>query len=259
MFSPNPPYTPLDKLEKSLLEGFAVISAEDFELYSKHSKIEWEQLKLLWENLPPDEYLRDGGKYRQRRHSSIIVRDHEIEIAPHRPHWQPVSYNALHGGILRHFQPCEKNFLSNSAFQNLVTELGQTFSNVKNLDPKNNPWFIEVHQFRIDTKHGIGRPTPEGAHRDGVDFVAIILVDTHEIKGGESRVFLNNQPLGLRFTLKSSWNMVLLDDEKVIHETTPIQPNNPDKPENSWRDTLVLTYRLGNFQDQKDEPQSAKS
>ena len=28
-------------------------------------------------------------------------------------------------------------------------------------------WFVEAHQFRIDTLHGIGRPTPEGAHRDG--------------------------------------------------------------------------------------------
>jgi hypothetical protein len=27
---------------------------------------------------------------------------------------------------------------------------------------------IEAHQFRIDTAEGIGRPTPEGAHRDGV-------------------------------------------------------------------------------------------
>ncbi|MFX8160728.1 2OG-Fe dioxygenase family protein, partial [Acinetobacter baumannii] len=31
------------------------------------------------------------------------------------------------------------------------------------------PWFIEAHPFRIDTSDGIGRPTPEGAHRDGVD------------------------------------------------------------------------------------------
>ncbi len=34
-------------------------------------------------------------------------------------------------------------------------------------------WFVEVHQFRIDTTDGIGRPTTEGAHRDGVDFVAV--------------------------------------------------------------------------------------
>jgi len=32
----------------------------------------------------------------------------------------------------------------------------------------------------------------------------------------------------------------------VIHESTPIQPLQPNAP--GWRDTLVLTYRAGGFQ-----------
>jgi hypothetical protein len=39
----------------------------------------------------------------------------------------------------------------------------------------------------------------------------------------------------------------LLDDERTIHETTPIQPENPN--ELGWRDTLVVTLRKGGFQD----------
>ncbi len=39
---------------------------------------------------------------------------------------------------------------------------------------------------------------------------------------------------------------MLLDDARVIHETTPIQPAIPGHP--GWRDTLVLTFRAGNFQ-----------
>jgi hypothetical protein len=179
------------------------------------------------------------------------LRDHSIEIAPHRPHWQPLSYNALHGGINRYFEPCETSFLEDSAFHQLLIELGSVFSKTKELSPS-TPWFIETHQFRIDTKDGIGRPTPEGAHRDGVDFVAVLLVDRQAIKGGESRIFLNDQPLGQRFTLTTPWSLVLLDDAKVIHETTPIQPENSLEPEKTWRDTLVLTYRLNNFQDQTD-------
>jgi hypothetical protein len=42
--------------------------------------------------------------------------------------------------------------------------------------------------------------------------------------------------------------MLLLDDERVIHETTPIQPL--DAESLGWRDTLVLTYRRGGFQGQ---------
>lgn len=252
MYSPAPPFIPLEELSPSLKKGFAVVSPRDFANLTKHPLSAWNELQTYWNHLPPDKYLKDGGRYRKRRHASMILKDQDIEVAPHRPHWQPVSYNALHGGINRYFEPCETAFIEDQAFRQLLIELGGEFSKTKDIDPKSNPWFIEVHQFRIDTKDGIGRPTPEGAHRDGVDFVAVLLVDRQAIKGGESRIFLNDQPLGQRFTLTAPWSLVLLDDAKVIHETTPIQPENPAEPEKTWRDTLVLTYRLKNFQDQTD-------
>jgi hypothetical protein len=67
-------------------------------------------------------------------------------------------------------------------------------------------WCIEAHQFRIDTKDGIGRPTPEGAHRDGVDLVGVFLVNRQHIKGGETRVFDARGTSGERFTLNESWS-----------------------------------------------------
>jgi hypothetical protein len=87
---------------------------------------------------------------------------------------------------------------------------------------------------------------PEGAHRDGVDLVVVVLVDRSGLKGGETRVFDARGPQGLRFTLTEPWSALLLDDERVIHESTPIQPLVPSRP--AWRDTLVLTYRRGGFQ-----------
>ena len=59
----------------------------------------------LWNDLPPDHYLRDGGRYRRRRHSCFVVAGNQVTQAPHRPHWQPLEYNALHGGMQRHFEP----------------------------------------------------------------------------------------------------------------------------------------------------------
>jgi hypothetical protein len=106
-------------------------------------------------------------------------------------------------------------------------------------------WCIEAHQFRIDTTDGIGRPTPEGAHRDGVDFVAVFMVNRSHIKGGETRVFEANGPHGERFTLHEPWSLLLLDDTRVIHESTPIQP----LAAGGHRDTLVLTCRADKFQD----------
>ena len=87
------------------------------------------------------------------------------------------------------------------------------------------PWYAEAHQFRLDTEGGIGRPTPEGAHRDGVDLVAVFLVARHGIKGGETRVFQASGPAGKRFTMTAPWTLLLIDDARVIHESTPIQPD----------------------------------
>jgi len=59
-------------------------------------------------------------------------------------------------------------------------------------------------------------------------------------------VFEADGPQGQRFTLTEPWSLLLLDDERVIHESTPIQPLVPG--ELGWRDTLVLTCRSGGFQ-----------
>ncbi|HEX7689656.1 MAG TPA: 2OG-Fe dioxygenase family protein, partial [Burkholderiaceae bacterium] len=195
-----------------------------------------------WGRLPPDAYLLDGGKYRQRRHGLFVVDGDDVVAAPHRPHWQPVDYNALHGGIERHFEPLEPALAQDPAWKRLLAALAARASALKGAQR----WYVEAHLFRIDTASGIGRPTPEGAHRDGVDLVAVTLVGRHGIKGGETRVFQAQAAAGLRFTLSEPWTTVLLDDARVIHETTPIQPLKAGEP--GWRDTLVLTFRAGGFQ-----------
>jgi hypothetical protein len=58
-------------------------------------------------------------------------------------------------------------------------------------------------------------------------------------------VFDAQLPHGLRFTLAEPWSLLLLDDQRVIHESTPIQPLDAQEP--GWRDTLVITLRSGGF------------
>jgi hypothetical protein len=197
-------------------------------------------LRPAWDELPPDGYLKDGGHYRRRRHSCFVLEGETVMQAPHRAHWQPVAYNALHGGMQRWFEPIPPAVLQSPAWPRLLRALGQLSSQLKG----RQPWYVEAHQFRIDTEGGIGRPTPEGAHRDGVDLVAVFLVRREGIKGGETRVFQADGPAGQRFTLTEPWSLLLLDDERVIHETTPIQPIGGQ----GHRDTLVLTFRAGGFQ-----------
>ena len=50
----------------------------------------------------------------------------------------------------------------------------------------------------------------------------------------------------VRFTLADPWSVLLLDDARVIHESTPIQP--VDAAASAYRDTLVVTLRRDGFQ-----------
>jgi hypothetical protein len=226
-------------------QGFAVLSAAQVAAQSGVPLPVLQGWQALWNDLPPDAYLRDGGRYRRRRHSSFVVDGAQLAQVPHRPHWQPLEYNALHGGLQRHFEPMDVQLTQQPAWAALVCWLGREASACRG----QQPWFVEAHQFRIDTAGGIGRPTPEGAHRDGVDLVAVFLLERHAVKGGETRVFEAEGPSGQRFTLSEPWSLLLLDDQRVVHETTPIQPLG----EGGWRDTLVVTLRAGAFQDDTGE------
>ena len=203
----------------------------------------------FWEALPPDGYLKDGGHYRSRRHGSFIQHldaaagASDLEQVPQRAHYQPSTFNALHGGLVRWYPPLDGQLVAMPCFRGLVAGLGRVFAGQRTV----RQWFVEVHQFRIDTLGGVGRPTPEGAHRDGVDFVGVILVQRRGIRGGETRVFELDGPYGVRFTLDQPWSALLMDDTRVIHETTPIVPL--DAAASGWRDTLVLTYRAAGFMD----------
>jgi hypothetical protein len=221
--------------------GYAFLSAGDLDPVLHVDISQLNPLEEWWGSLPRDQYLRDAGHYRSRRHA-CFVQDvgGTLTLAPRRAHWQPTSYNALHGGLERWFEPIAQEVVKAPVWTQLVASIGSLFAQIRSVER----WFIEAHQFRIDTEGGIGRPTPEGAHRDGVDFVALMLVRRRNVRGGETRVFDANGPSGVRFTMEEPWSLLLMDDARVIHETTPIQPDG----EGGVRDTLVLTYRANGFQ-----------
>ncbi len=226
-------------------QGYAIVDGPGTSQLTGAARSDLDALVATWNDLPPDPYLKDGGRYRRRRHACFVVEAGRLTPVPHRAHWQPVEYNALHGGMRRWFEPMAPAVVAAPAWSTLVCGLGHVCTALRPV-PR---WYVEAHQFRIDTEGGIGRPTPEGAHRDGVDFVAVLLVGRRGIKGGETRVFDADGPDGKRFTMIDPWTLLLLDDARVIHETTPIQPldGRPDDRA-GVRDTLVLTYRAAGFQ-----------
>ncbi|WP_208512206.1 2OG-Fe dioxygenase family protein [Variovorax paradoxus] len=239
----DPPFIHPAELPAALRDqGYAVLGPQAVGDWLGLPVAQLEALHADWNDLPPDEYLKDGGRYRTRRHECFTVDGEAMQQVPRRAHWQPVEYNALHGGMQRWFAPMLAATIAQPAWQRLIVKLGEAASQLRGAQR----WYVEAHQFRIDTAGGIGRPTPEGAHRDGVDLVAVALVGRHDIKGGETRVFEANGRRGERFTMTESWTLLLLDDARVIHESTPIQPL--EENGTGWRDTLVITCRAQGFQ-----------
>ena len=162
----SPPFVRPSQVSEQLRSaGYAVLAPADVAAWAGCDLQALMALNADWSGLPPDEFLKDGGRYRRRRHSCFVVTGAEVQQVPHRPHWQPVEYNALHGGMQRLFAPMQDATVTTPVWNQLLRSLagvsGEVFAHAAGAEP----WYLEAHQFRIDTRDGIGRPTPEGAHR----------------------------------------------------------------------------------------------
>jgi len=201
---------------------------------------DWHAFAGSWGDLELDTYMADGGRYRRRRHATYAAEPGAgITRAAHQPHFQAIDYNPLNGGIARWFAPIEPAIGDGPA---MTTILGFCRSLFDTLEPEPRSWHIEVHQFRIEARSGeTGRPTPEGLHRDGVNYVLVLLIDRQNIASGVTSVHaLDGVPLG-HFTLTDACDAAIVDDTRVAHGVTPVEPIDPALP--AHRDVLVVTFK----------------
>ena len=106
----------------------------------------------------------------------------------------------------------------------------------------NTNWKIECHQFRIEARSDApGQPTPEGVHRDGVDYALVLLINRTNIKSGTTTVHdLDGHTLG-SFTLTAPLDTAIVDDARVKHGVTAVEPIDPTRA--AYRDVLVVTFK----------------
>jgi hypothetical protein len=228
-------------------DGYAFVRGEGMRdiLTPFGSLADWSRFAASWEALEVDHYMADGGRYRQRRHAVYAAEPTgAIRREPHQPHYQSLDYNPLHGGIERWFAPIADE-IGNS--QTLDTILACCRSLFGELAPGTLSWRIEVHQFRIEARpEASGRPTPEGLHRDGVDYVLVLLVNRRNIASGVTGIHqFDGEALG-SFTLTAPLDAAIVDDRRVAHGVTPVEPIDPAVP--ASRDVLVVTFAGGETQ-----------
>jgi hypothetical protein len=227
-------------------EGFAFLDASEMRRILERAGplADWDGFAASWDGMPLDGYMADRGRYRRRRHAVYAVAaaaaGGAIVRAPHQPHYQSIDYNPLHGGVARWYEPIPPSIGDGASMQTVLRFCRDLFGG---LAPGVRSWHVEVHQFRIEARQGEeGRPTPEGMHRDGVDYVLVLLIRRRNIASGTTTIhaYPGRELLG-SFTLTEPFDAALVDDSRVYHGVTPVEPLDPGLP--AYRDVLVVTFR----------------
>jgi hypothetical protein len=232
--------TDLDRLREAIIrEGFSFARGEQMGALLG-GLADWARFAASWEDLPRDTHLPDGHRYRRRRHATLSAAAGAatFRVEPHQPHYQGLEYNRLVGGIERWFDPIRPEILAGETFTAVVAFCLRLFGALR----PHVDWHIECHQFRIEARSdSAGLPTPEGVHRDGVDYVLVLLVKRANIRSGTTTVHAPGGRLLGSFTLDAPLDAALVDDARVQHGVTPVHAIDPARP--ACRDVLVVTLR----------------
>lgn len=201
---------------------------------------DWREFAESWFGMPVDKYMADGGAYRRRRYCvfSTCSASDEFQLEPPSPHFQSLVCNTSNGGIERWYEPFSMEIANATSLRTILKQARAVFEELSS----NRTWHIEVHQFRIEVfANEVGKPTPEGIHRDGVAFGMVMMIDRTNVLNGETTIYRNGHgdPIG-RFTLVQPLASLLFDDTKVFHAVSSIVTETLDR--RGFRDVLVITF-----------------
>ncbi|WP_406065838.1 2OG-Fe dioxygenase family protein [Streptomyces sp. NBC_01077] len=220
--------------------GYALVRGADLDVDAS-ARAAAAALADEWNRLEPDRYLKNGATFRERRYARFryLPRTRSIQLLAHRPYFQSTEANRYAGGIRREVAPLTRASLGNDLFNELIRfDFSQFPVDEAGLD---HPWEVACHQFRTRaTPREAGEPTPEGIHRDEIDFGAIHLMDRVNTRGGDSRVHSESGELLAEFRLEDPLDTMFWADRDVLHSVTPTAPVDPAR--NATRDILILGY-----------------
>ncbi len=221
-------------------DGFAFVhDAEMRGVLEANGLAEWDRFAASWDDLGLDTYMADGGRYRRRRHAVFAAtpgRHRPAGAPPALPEPRLQRAERRRRPLVR---PGDRRRRRHARLHGHPAHLP---ARVRHALAGCPAWEVEVHQFRIEAQPGqAGQPTPEGMHRDGVDWVLVLLVRRENIASGETTIHdLEKRLLG-SFTLARPMDAAWVDDSRVYHGVTPVEPRDPTLP--AFRDVLVVTFR----------------
>lgn len=215
-------------------------ASQTFALLGHEAKVSWADFAKTWDDLGEDLYMADGGRYRRRRYAAFLLDSAGFLRKPHQAHFQSRDYNPLNGDVQRWFDPILPQTMEHPVTRAIFRACASLLFRAAD-EGTGGSWHVEAHQFRIETTtNQIGRPTPEGLHRDGVDWAFVLLIRRENVREGITEI---GSPTGASlgsFLLENPGDAVLLDDRRVLHGVTEIEAVDPSR--RAYRDVLVVTF-----------------
>ena len=229
---------------KELQGGYRAFKAEEvLAALSAHAKQEWTSVAESFERLIQDRQMGDGGRYRYRRFSRFMatVEDGEVglEHLEGSSILQSIEDNSLNGGVKRTFEPLEAEISSGLLLRELIAH---DIRVVQSVDGRlfEKPVVVGVHQVRIVAlPESLGKPTPEGVHRDAEAYTFQHFWHREGIQGGEFSAYDENKNQVFRWLQTERLDSVLFTGT-TWHSASPISCSRGSEP--GYRDTFLIDF-----------------
>ena len=206
----------------------------------------WQEFAAHWGDLVLDPYIGEGAvdQYRYRRYGRLALypasgddAGPRLEPLPNKDFQQDAEHVTKYGGRARRLDFVTPAFLDDPVLHQLIaTDYGML--------PVRTPEPLEVglHAIRVVVNSDVdARPTPEGRHRDGHDYIAMHLIGKNGCRGGETLVYEQGSPgseVIARMTLTDPLDTLIVDDSAVDHEVSRLEP----VAGSGTRDVLLVAF-----------------
>jgi hypothetical protein len=201
--------------------------------------------------MPKDPHLFAGEGERRRRYARLLVDPTRgtLELFEHHLFFQAKKFDDLYGDIHRSFSPMEFEEFGNDFFQMLVIESYKALP--LPIEAQDQPFEVSAHMIRIEATPDstIGRPAPEGIHRDGYHFGSIHLMTRENVKGADNQIYDLRKNLIDEVRLTNPMDSIYFDDAAIFHAVTPFEPD--DASQRATRDMLILLFQPASESPQK--------
>lgn len=202
---------------------------------------EFHQVAESFSRLARDRQMGDGGRYRYRRYSRFFLEPGTTTLKSLEGNsiLQDLEDNPLNGGVLRTFEPLEREVYESRLLHDLI-DFDRRMVVARDPGLFQEPVVVGVHQVRIVTEgRSQGKPTPEGIHRDAERFTFQHFWARVGASGGEFRAYDTQKTPIFSWLQQDRLDSVMFEGT-TWHSATPIICHE-DRPQ-GHRDIFLIDF-----------------